>query len=58
MLDRQPAIQFSAPRQLRAQPVRVVGFDVGGAGAVRELCDLILCAQGYYVCYFKAALQT
>ncbi len=29
----------------------------GGEGAVRELCDLILTAQGHYARYFEAALQ-
>lgn len=29
----------------------------GGYGAVRELCDLILCAQGQYASYYEAALQ-
>jgi 3-deoxy-D-manno-octulosonate 8-phosphate phosphatase (KDO 8-P phosphatase) len=27
----------------------------GGHGAVRELCDLILCAQGHYARFFEAA---
>ena len=28
----------------------------GGSGAVRELCDLLLTAQGYYARYYEAAL--
>ncbi|MBS7808667.1 3-deoxy-D-manno-octulosonate 8-phosphate phosphatase [Variovorax sp. PCZ-1] len=29
----------------------------GGSGAVRELCDLIACAQGHYAKFFEAAVQ-
>jgi 3-deoxy-D-manno-octulosonate 8-phosphate phosphatase (KDO 8-P phosphatase) len=29
----------------------------GGEGAVRELCDLILVAQGHYVRFFEAVVQ-
>jgi 3-deoxy-D-manno-octulosonate 8-phosphate phosphatase (KDO 8-P phosphatase) len=29
----------------------------GGEGAVRELCDLILAAQGHYARFFETALQ-
>lgn len=67
MGDDWPDLPLLARAQLAATPTnghaenRAIAHFItssrGGEGAVRELCDLILTAQGHYARFFAAAVQ-